>query len=377
MAKPRPPKKNRQPAALTPDQIAKARDFAACAGSFEYFINGFCYIQDRRPGSDTGEQMRFKLWPGQAKILPLFLTCLYLIALKARQLGITWLAAAYVLWRAMFRFNEFILVVSENEDKAIEFLDRVKYIFDRLPSWMKPTVLKRATQELSFGIEERDDQGQLKIGGLNSTIKSSPSTPTAGQSRTISCLVLDESALNRYVKEIWASAKPTLEHSGGQVIVISNASKTAPGWGWTRDIYTGSMKGENDFRRLFMDWRAVPSRGDDFLDQQRRAGLDESDIEMQYPSTEEQAISSLGGSYFGDTIASFKPFAGSLGYLRASEETGKVGFYEETGRAGIIEVWRHPETVNLKYRYAIGSDVSEGLGESYSVAYVYDRRDDV
>ena len=47
---------------------------------------------------------------------------------------------------------------------------------------------------------------------------------------------------------------------------------------------------------------------------------------------------------------------------------------------GIIEVWRFPYHLTEKWegewwtnRYCIGSDVSEGLGQNYSVAYVYDR----
>jgi hypothetical protein len=48
---------------------------------------------------------------------------------------------------------------------------------------------------------------------------------------------------------------------------------------------------------------------------------------------------------------------------------------------GILEVWRFPyhqldrwDGLHWNRRYCIGSDVSEGLGQSYSVAYVYDRR---
>jgi hypothetical protein len=343
-----------------------------CEESFLYFVDTYCYIQDRK----TKQAIPFKLWPGQAKVAPKLFLALYLLILKARQLGLTWLVAAYALWRAIFHFEELIVIISAREDLAIEFLDRIKFIFDRLPAFMKPTVMKRTTTELHFGIETKDIKGNIKIGGLNSVIKSIASTPDAGQSKTISLLILDESALNRYCKEIWSAAKPTLEHAGGQAIIISNPSKDKPGWGWTRDLYIDSMKGLNEFDRLFLNWECVPGRGEGFLASQKRAGLDDADISMQYPTTETEAIEALGGNYFGDTTKRFEAFPGEKGVLlltkkdEGTKEVERVDFQAET--SGILEVWEHPQK-NWEFRYAIGSDVSEGLGETYSVAYVYDR----
>jgi len=337
---------------------------ARCHESFLYFCDNYCMIQDRK----SGESIPFKLWPGQKEAILTILSSIYLIILKARQLGLTWLVAAYALWQTMFRFNQLALIISAKEDLAVEFLDRVKYIFDRLPDHLKPRVYKRTTTELTFGYETRDESGNVKIEGLNSTIKSSPSTPDAGQSKTISLLVLDESALNRYCREIWGSAKPTLEHAGGQTIIISNPSKIMPGWPWTRDLYTGSMQGKNEFKRVFLDWRCVPGRGDDFIKKQIAAGFEEDDISMQYPSTEEEAISILGGSYFGRTIRDFKPYPGVVGNLVQDQN----GYRFQEDQRGILEIWDPPKAGH-EFRYCIGSDVSEGLGNTYSAAYVYDR----
>jgi hypothetical protein len=268
----------------------------------------------------------------------------------------------------MFRFNALVVIISAKEDLAIEFMDRVKFMLDKLPSWMKPGVYKRTTTELTFAIESKDARGSVSLGGLNSTIKSIPTTPDAGQSKTISLLVMDESALNRYCREIWSAAKPTLEHSDGQAIVISNPTKTMPGWSWTRDIYTGSMRNENEFARIFLDPFCVPGRGPDFIEQQRRAGLDDDDIVMQYPQTEQEAVSVLGGSYFGRVLGKFVPRKGEVGNLTLKNDQ----YIFEPEERGIVEVWEHPAK-NWSNRYAIGSDISEGTNNTASVAYVYDR----
>jgi hypothetical protein len=300
-----------------------------------------------------------------------------LIALKTRQCGITWLAAAYVLWRAIFHANELIVIISAKEDLAVEFLDRVKFIFDRLPSYLKPRVYKRTNTELTFGFEEKDPLGNIMLSGLGSSIKSLPSTPDAGQSKTVTLLVMDETALNRYNREIWSAAEPTLEHSAGQAILISNPTKDGPGWPWTRKIYTDSMKGLNDFGRIFLSWMTVPGRNTNpedplyFITVQKRKGLDDTDISKQYPTTEDEAIAAATGGYFGSIPAKFKPMDGVNGNLHVTEKN-VVQFEESPRRKGILEIWRWPKK-NWKNRYCIGSDVGEGLGGNYSVAYVYDR----
>lgn len=354
---------------ISEEESFESEEIRKCMNGYRglmYFIDTYVWIQDRKTKND----MPFKLWPGQSRVIPFFLQINYMVILKARQLGLTWLVACYALWRGVFHSHELIVVISAKEDLSIEFLDRVKFMFDRLPDWMKPRVYKRSTQELSFGYEIKDDQGNVSLHGLNSVIKSLPATPDAGQSKTISLLIMDESALNRYCREIWAAASPTLEHAAGKAIIISNPSKNRPGWPWTRDLYTNAMKGVNSFKQIFLSWREVPGRGDDFLQRkQSEEGLDDEDLSMQYPSTEEEAVSVLGGSYFGRTLQGFESVEGTRGILKRNSE-GKLEI--EYDHKGIIEVWEPPEKTHSD-RYALGSDISEGLGESYSVAYIYDR----
>lgn len=343
------------------------KEYILCTFSFLAFVVRHCRIQDRR----TQSAIRFWLWPGQQRVAPLFLSEKRLIILKARQLGLTWLAAAYALWRAIFHPNELIIIISAKEDLAVEFLERVKYMFDRLPSYLKPRVYKRTTTELSFGYEEKDYIGNIVLRGLNSVIKSLPSTPEAGQSKTISLLIMDETALNPYNKEIWSAAQPTLEHSDGDVIIISNPTKTGKGWGWTRKLYTDSIKGVNTFRRIFLDPFVVPSRGPDFIKHlMEREGLTEEDRIMQYPLNEQEAISSVAGTYFGNYILKFNAIKGIIGDFRMDRKHNMIIFEENP--KGIVELWRWPQKKWVD-RYAIGSDVGEGLGGSFSVGYVYDR----
>ena len=111
--------------------------------------------------------------------------------------------------------------------------------------------------------------------------------------------------------------------------------------------------------------------------------MDEDDYIENYPESEEQAISSIVGSYFGKTLNRHSIFlhekvqCGIVGNLKR-DKNKEVVFVQD--KRGILEVWRWPYHMVRNHdgtpwtkRYAIGSDVSEGLGESFSVGYVKDR----
>jgi len=293
-----------------------------------------------------------------------------LVILKARQLGLTWICAAYVLWYAGTKKNRLVVVISAKGDWAVEFLDRVYFMLRRLPNWLfTAKVVKETTEVLTF---QHPD-------GSESTIKSLPTTEAGAQSKTPDILILDETCWNPYIKEIYMASKPGIDAAGGRIILISNSIKYAPGWGWTRDMYIGAMQGLNSFRRIFMPWQARPDRPDDFKAVQLLEGMDDDDFSAQYPETEDEAISTLTGSYFSKTLSrhSTEEFKGITGRFY-TDRLHQMAFIESKG--GTIEIWRYPYNLLEGYndlpwtiRYAIGSDVSEGLGQSYSVAYVIDR----
>lgn len=335
--------------------------------SFLYFLNEYVWIENK----ETKAAMKLKLWPSQAKIISEITGCLLLIILKARQLGLTWLTAAYVLWRSIKHPLHLTVIISVNEDLSIEFLNRVYFILDRLPSWLYPPIKSRTKQILEFAHEN----------GLVSTIKSMPTTEMGAQSKTPNILIMDETCMNRMAMSIYNSSLPGIEAAKGQVIIISNSIKTGPGWGWTRDLYTDSMKGLNNFKRIFLAWFAHPDRSKDFRQRMIDSGMDEIDVSEHYPETEDEAIATALGSYFGDSLRRHSmPCSGVRGRLHKTKD-GEIEFAEDT--RGPVELWRYPYYLGQKWdgkywmnRYAIGSDVSEGLGNTYSVCYVKDRHFD-
>jgi len=342
---------------------AMAKECQSVYNSFLHFLIHWCWIEDKINHC----AIRFLLWPSQRIIIPLIRKYNRIIILKARQLGLTWLTAAYSIWICITQPLQLVVVISAKEEWALEFLERVKFILQRLPPWLCPSVTKETAQSIEF----------THANNLVSTIKSLTTTEEGAQSKTPTVLVLDETARNRYVKSIWNSSKPGLDAGGGKVIVISNAIKDGVGWPWTRDLYTDSMKGINDFVRIFLPWNAHPQRPPDFLELQAKQGMDELGIMDHYPSTEIEALTTYAGSYFSTLLQYHTPtppiFEG--GFTRSRSGTPTL-----LPKPKILSIWEYPyylsedwDGYNYHDRYAIGSDISEGLGGTYSVAYVIDR----
>ena len=350
-------------------------------GSFLYFVAAYCWIEAK----DSGKAIRFQLWPEQEHIIPKIINNLLVVILKARQLGLTWLVAAYCLWLAITKPLQLIVIVSSKEDTAKEFLGRIKFILVRLPEWMVPKIVRETTEELEF--KHTDETGHP----LNSVIKSMPTTKSGAQSKTPTVMVIDEAHESRDVGRLYAASKPGIEAAGGKVIVIANSVKDTGGWPWVRGIFVGAMRGINDFVHVFLPWWAHPGRSREMVEdpdthkpiarfklEQIRGGMDAEDFSQHYPETEDEAISILGGSYFRTTLKRHnKTRKGIMGNLTRNKD-GEIEFTEDP--RGIVEVWRFPYYLvqgwngeHWARRYCGGSDVSEGLGQSFSVAHILDR----
>jgi len=96
-------------------------EFAMCALSVEYFVRTYCQIKD------DAEWMAFDLWREQAELLDDFTAHDQVAVLKARQLGLSWLALSWLLWIMVTRPGSTVLIVSLREEEAQALLgDRLQ-----------------------------------------------------------------------------------------------------------------------------------------------------------------------------------------------------------------------------------------------------------
>ena len=79
----------------------------------------------------------FELWPAQQEALAEIATHRYIVMLKARQLGMSWLTLTYALWMMLFHPAPNIMLMSKRDDESIELLTRLIQMYEYLPDWMK------------------------------------------------------------------------------------------------------------------------------------------------------------------------------------------------------------------------------------------------
>lgn len=324
----------------------------------------------------TGERFTFTLndpeagWYWQRAVLDSWIENPLSLVLKARQIGITWLAAGYALWKLLTMPGTRALVVSINEDEAIKVVNRIFDMFSSLPEHLrfeaqvtKPTRGARPSTLIELTFPD----------GRISSVVGLPSTRRAGHGETATIVLLDEYARHEYARESWKAVFPTADN-GGQIVVIS-----------TGNGVSNELTGEGNFfhhlwvnheeygiEAQFLPWDLHPDRDEDWYLKNARA-LPASDRGEQFPRNPEEAFILTGDCWFD-----LEALAWYGEKDRVLEEEKRFRFVVNTFGSkakvvyepkGWIRLYAKPDP---EHEYAIGADVATGRGFDYSCAYVVD-----
>lgn len=249
------------------------RQVARCYRSPTYFCQ-FIQIYD----ATAGEWIPFTLWPAQETTLATLLNNRLTIILKARQLGLTWLCLAYILWLMLFRPQATALLFSRRDDEAVHLLWRLREMYKRLPDWLKIGLTANP---------DNDHEWRLSNG---SEARAFPTT--AGDSYTASVAFVDEADLTPDLGRLMAAVKPTID-GGGQMILLSRADKSKPE-SLFKQIYRAAKAGLNEWQFVFLPWDVRPERDAAWYAAQKRDALANTgtldDLHEQYPKTDAEAL---------------------------------------------------------------------------------------
>ncbi len=273
-------------AVATGPTAAQSLELARCAHpitGFDHFVSTYLWIPDTQSHGDGTGKLPFILWPAQRSIIPNLLTDKLLIFLKARQLGISWLVIAYVLWKVLFSPNKTALFLSQGQLEANEMITRAAFLYDNLPDWFRA----------ACPLESRPSVTQINLAN-GSRIRSLPATPKAGSSFTASIVVMDEAAKMQFARSTYTAVKPTID-AGGQMIVIS----TAHGAGnFFHTHWRKATEGTNSFRPIFLSWKDRPGRDQGWYDRVLAESADPDEHMQEYPSSDLEAFRSSGNTRF-------------------------------------------------------------------------------
>lgn len=310
---------------LSKKEIVK--EIVKCGKDPVYFTNNYARISHPIKGL-----IPFKTYPYQADLLQDFNDYRFTVILKARQLGISTIAAAYIVWLMLFYRDKNILVMATKFATAANLVKKVKAIMKNLPEWLvlaEISIDNRASFELSNG----------------SQIKAASTSGDAGRSEALSLLVLDEAAHIDNLEELWAGLYPTIS-TGGRCIALSTPNGVG---NWFHKTYVEAEESANDFHPVNLPWNIHPERDQEWFERETR--------NMSRREIAQELECNFNTS--GDSVIHPE----DITYLeqQVSEPKYRTGFDRN------LWIW---EQYNNENTYLLIADVARGDGADFSVFHV-------
>ena len=231
---------------LTKKEVMK--EIVKCGKDPNYFINNYAKITHPQRGL-----IPFRLYDFQEDLVKDYLDHRFNVILKARQLGISTITAAYVVWLMLFHREKNVLVIATKFSTASNLVKKVKNILRNVPEFLtiaRVTIDNRTSFELSNG----------------SQIKASSTSGDAGRSEALSLLVIDEAAHVEGLDELWMGLYPTLS-TGGRCIALSTPNGVG---NWFHKVYTEAEQETNDFYSTKLPWDRHPDRDQEWFEKETR-----------------------------------------------------------------------------------------------------------
>ena len=328
-------------------------EFSKCMGSFLHFLK-WVKIVDPPTLDNIGGVIPLQMWPHLKQVLRELLTKKLIAVMKSRQIGLSWLMAAYALWYAMSKRGSTIMLFSKGEKEAWELLAKSRRIWIHLPEFLKLPIKPDSSEEMGFP-------------SMSSSIKAFAATVTAGVSYSASVIICDEWDLHPFADENYLQSKPTRD-AGGQFIGVFTVDKLNPDT-LAKAVWLDGHNKKNDFTALFFDWRVRPGRDGGWYAETKR-NIPERELarlspelymEQNYPASWEEALSR------SETVAVFDKKA--LDHMGTEDVRGKINEDFEEIDNDICHIYKDYHIGNF---YIAASDVSLGVGGDFNVTCIMD-----
>lgn len=212
-------------------------DFKKCMFNPIYFASK-CYIK-----TPTGLKP-CTLRDYQVKYINHLVDHRFSILRACRQAGKSVITAIFCLWMIIFHNDKIALLLSKSGAAGRDLLAKIKDMYRYLPFYLKPGVLKWNLSEIAFD--------------NNSSMTTEAFSPTAGLGKTINFLVLDEFAWcpPNDVELFYNNIIPTITtDTNANICIIS----TQNGFNLFYKLFMGSIKGENIYANMTVNWWDVPN----------------------------------------------------------------------------------------------------------------------
>lgn len=307
-------------------------EFIKCGTDFFYFLRNYCYVQHPAVGACL-----FKPRVYQKDMLDMMRKERFVIFNSSRQSGKTASAAVYLVHSAIFRKDQKIGVTSRRDSDVIDIMNRIKYVYENLPWWLKPGVTEYNKKTIAFT--------------NNSSIEAATTTDNTFRGRSMTKIFIDEFSHVKpdIAENFWSSILPVItaatedgKESNTQVIIASTPNGTE---GQYAEIWFNAVNGENGFAHYEVDPDQIPGRDANF------------EKEMLKKMTYEKYMQEYRGAFL-----SSKPTLIRSTVLESIKKVQPV--YNDN------ELYMFDSVHDRKV--ALSVDVGEGIGQDYHTIQCFD-----
>ena len=266
-----------------------------------YFFENYIHIENKS-GNIEERSVLFKLFPEQRRVLKEINENKLNVIIKARQLGMTWLAVGHSLHKSITIPQFTTAILSQTEDYMKEAINRFVYIIERMPKWYIKEYNKENLQDSTVYLyEQKSDEitiyHPVKDGMREvSAIKGLVSTQGSGRSLTADLLIFDEWAYHSFAEEVFQAAYPTINRpDSGTFIGISTNKRGS----FFEEVVKDCLdEGKMNFNLLFLAWNADPRRDQKFYEESK--AVLKNTYRQEYPTTVYDALSAGDKTAFSE-----------------------------------------------------------------------------
>src|SRR3990172_4694067 len=184
----------------TDEKIKMLREIYA--KDFHRFMKDLVYTMDEHDKTGNALKKIPYEWPYIQQLCDELLNESWLLLWKSRQILATWVCVSYCLWVALFHPGKKVAVQSKKSDDADALIQRMKVVYDKLPSWKPETFFSYC---------------RIKIPLMQSDVFGIASGPDQVRSYTYSVVFSDEFGFQEKLQETFGAVKPIVD-GGGQFV---------------------------------------------------------------------------------------------------------------------------------------------------------------
>ena len=248
-----------------------------------------CLIVDKQ----TGSLIPFEPWPLQEKALKVMAASARLLIPKGRQIGVTWLELAYMLWCGTFWGNRLFLIARQSDAYAREGITRLLTLagYDAScppghlrvlpesplpPSW-RPKVVRKTKRNIVF------DNG--------SSFQALTATQPIARGMAAYLGLADEFAFWPWPE----TQLPAIESGCANLHIVSTGNGDDDAFA---QLYQNAIAGKGAYRTLFIPSTADPRRNAKWYRLNVDEAADPDSARREHARSPEDAFRSPEGNYF-------------------------------------------------------------------------------